>query len=206
MIEGRTKSGEKNRDHVAIINFPPTEGLPTLQSSRKLSTRFLGRLHSLIEEYSMGLLQDYQTPRMDDTKVTIPFPAPSKQVAGEVNRVKTDVMSMSFADKIMITITQNGRLAQWVCLIQDLETLFYADANGRLPCHCSVTIRLTRIHTSRLSVLTMMPCFHQPVSSRARFLGPVVRIARLWDSSMLHRLQVPSPPKRPTNLALSFLA
>ena len=51
----------------------------------------------------------------DDTKVTIPFPAPTKQVAAEINGVKTDVMYMSFADKIMITIAQNGRLGQWAC-------------------------------------------------------------------------------------------
>lgn len=60
----------------------------------------------------MGLPQDYGN--MDETTVALPFPAPTKQVAGEVNGVKTDVMHMSFADKIMITITQNGRLSQWV--------------------------------------------------------------------------------------------
>ncbi|KAL2404022.1 hypothetical protein ABEF95_002573 [Exophiala dermatitidis] len=57
---------------------------------------------------------DRAPPTMEETQVTIPFPAPTKQVAGDVNGVKTDVMSMSFADKIMITITQNGRLSQWV--------------------------------------------------------------------------------------------
>lgn len=62
----------------------------------------------------MGLPQDFARASMDDSKITIPFPAPTKQAAGEVNGVKTDVMSISFADKIMITITQNGRLAQWV--------------------------------------------------------------------------------------------
>merc|ERR1712098_291820 len=44
----------------------------------------------------------------------LPFPAPSKQAAGEINGTKTDVSSISFSDKIMITVTQNGRLAQWV--------------------------------------------------------------------------------------------
>ncbi len=62
----------------------------------------------------MGIPQDYGMAEMDDTKVTIPYPAPTKQVAAEINGVKTDVMYMSFADKIMITITQNGRLGQWV--------------------------------------------------------------------------------------------
>jgi proteasome assembly chaperone 3 len=44
----------------------------------------------------------------------LPFPAPSKQTAGEINGIKTDVTCLSFSDKIMITVTQQGRLAQWV--------------------------------------------------------------------------------------------
>ena len=42
------------------------------------------------------------------------FPAVTKQAAGYVDGVPTDVMSMFFADKIMVTVTQGGRLAQWV--------------------------------------------------------------------------------------------
>ena len=62
--------------------------------------------------YPMGLHQE----SMDDLPVDSSFPATTKQTAGDVDGVKTDVMLMSFADKIMITVTQNGRLAQWVCL------------------------------------------------------------------------------------------
>lgn len=43
-----------------------------------------------------------------------PFPAPSKQATGLVNGVETEVSSMNFSDKIMVTISQGGRLAQWV--------------------------------------------------------------------------------------------
>jgi proteasome assembly chaperone 3 len=43
-----------------------------------------------------------------------PFPAKTKEVAGLVNGVPTDLTSMYFADKILITISQGGRLAQWV--------------------------------------------------------------------------------------------
>ncbi|KAK0635248.1 hypothetical protein B0T17DRAFT_480750 [Bombardia bombarda] len=42
------------------------------------------------------------------------FPAPSKQATGTVNGVETEIVSMNFSDKIMITISQGGRLAQWV--------------------------------------------------------------------------------------------
>jgi proteasome assembly chaperone 3 len=62
----------------------------------------------------MGLVQNYGENNMEDTKVTIPYPARVKQATVEVNGVVTEAMSMSFSDKIMITITQNGRLAQWV--------------------------------------------------------------------------------------------
>ncbi|EXJ83740.1 hypothetical protein A1O1_07366 [Capronia coronata CBS 617.96] len=84
----------------------------------------------------MGLPQDYETTKMDETQVTIPFPAPTKQVAGEVNGVKTDVMSLSFADKIMITVTQNGKLSQWVTvpLLSDnpthLDPYFQTNRSG----------------------------------------------------------------------------
>lgn len=43
-----------------------------------------------------------------------PFPAPSKQAVGTVNGAPTEVESLSFSDKIMITVSQGGRLAQWV--------------------------------------------------------------------------------------------
>jgi proteasome assembly chaperone 3 len=45
------------------------------------------------------------------------FPAPSKQAAGLVNGTQTDVSSVYFADKILITISQGGRLSQWVFVL-----------------------------------------------------------------------------------------
>lgn len=44
----------------------------------------------------------------------LPFPATTKQAAGVVGGVQTDVMSVWFADKILFTITQKGRLGHWV--------------------------------------------------------------------------------------------
>ncbi|KAK4127508.1 hypothetical protein N657DRAFT_641507 [Parathielavia appendiculata] len=43
-----------------------------------------------------------------------PFPAPSKRTVGTVNGVPTEIESLSFSDKIMITVSQGGRLAQWI--------------------------------------------------------------------------------------------
>lgn len=54
---------------------------------------------------------------LQDTLNNLPFPAATRQVAGLVDGVKTDVMVMSFSDKIMVTISQQGRLAHWVGLI-----------------------------------------------------------------------------------------
>lgn len=53
-------------------------------------------------------------PSEMDQPIQLPFPARTKQAAGFVNGVLTDVMTVSFSDKILVTITQNGRLAQWV--------------------------------------------------------------------------------------------
>lgn len=49
------------------------------------------------------------------------FPAKSKQVSGLVHGTPTDVTSTYFADKILITISQAGRLSQWVCALECLQ-------------------------------------------------------------------------------------
>ena len=43
-----------------------------------------------------------------------PFPAKGKEASGTVNGVATEVSSKSFSDKLLITISQEGRLSQWV--------------------------------------------------------------------------------------------
>lgn len=45
------------------------------------------------------------------------FPASTRTAAGAIDGVPTDVMVLGFADKIMVTITQGGRLAHWVRII-----------------------------------------------------------------------------------------
>ncbi|KAK2069424.1 hypothetical protein P8C59_004009 [Phyllachora maydis] len=42
------------------------------------------------------------------------FPAPSKHASGTVSGTPTDVSCTTFSDKIMITISQGGRLGQWI--------------------------------------------------------------------------------------------
>jgi hypothetical protein len=44
------------------------------------------------------------------------FPAATKQADGLVSGIQTDVSSVYFTDKILITISQGGRLSQWVYL------------------------------------------------------------------------------------------
>ncbi|BCR88974.1 uncharacterized protein ACHE_50172S [Aspergillus chevalieri] len=44
----------------------------------------------------------------------LPFPATTKQAAGKVNGVQTEVVYIEFADKILVTISQRGRLAHWL--------------------------------------------------------------------------------------------
>jgi len=47
-----------------------------------------------------------------------PFPVRSKQAAGLVNNVTTEVTAIQFSDKIMVTISQEGRLGHWVSFIR----------------------------------------------------------------------------------------
>ncbi|KAG5924289.1 hypothetical protein E4U42_004706 [Claviceps africana] len=42
------------------------------------------------------------------------FPAPNKQATGTVNGIETQVTSLSFSDKLLVTISQEGRLSQWI--------------------------------------------------------------------------------------------
>jgi len=68
-----------------------------------------------------------------------PFPAPTKEAAGLVNGVHTDVSSMYFSDKIMITISQDGRLSQWIQVAltsaspTNFETSLPSMGNDTLP-------------------------------------------------------------------------
>ncbi|GAO16495.1 uncharacterized protein UV8b_06983 [Ustilaginoidea virens] len=42
------------------------------------------------------------------------FPAPSRQAVGIVAGVRTEATALSFSDKLMVTVTQEGRLSQWI--------------------------------------------------------------------------------------------
>lgn len=42
------------------------------------------------------------------------FPAPSSRANGLIDGIDTEAMVMNFADKIMVTLSQEGRLSQWV--------------------------------------------------------------------------------------------
>ncbi|KAF1926845.1 uncharacterized protein M421DRAFT_422450 [Didymella exigua CBS 183.55] len=50
----------------------------------------------------------------DYTIRAAPFPARSKTASSSINGKETTATSMSFLDKILITVTQEGRLAHWV--------------------------------------------------------------------------------------------
>ncbi len=50
-----------------------------------------------------------------------PFPVTKKEAIGYVAGKQTVITSMYFAEKIMITISQDGRLSQWVCFLVDLR-------------------------------------------------------------------------------------
>lgn len=42
------------------------------------------------------------------------FPARRHEISGSVNGAATDIARVDFADKILVTISQGGRLSHWV--------------------------------------------------------------------------------------------
>jgi proteasome assembly chaperone 3 len=44
-----------------------------------------------------------------------PFPVRSREASGSVKGIPTEVTILDFADKILLTISQEGSLSQWVC-------------------------------------------------------------------------------------------
>ncbi|KAH8712202.1 hypothetical protein GQ44DRAFT_551006, partial [Phaeosphaeriaceae sp. PMI808] len=48
------------------------------------------------------------------------YPAPTKSASSLVKGLRTTATCVDFADKIMITVTQNGRLAHWVHVPLDI--------------------------------------------------------------------------------------
>jgi hypothetical protein len=73
--------------------------------------------------WKMGLPQDIMFAA-EETAPTInsPYPAQTKQASTQINGVATEVMSIFFSDRIMISISQEGRLAQWVTNGLNVET------------------------------------------------------------------------------------
>ena len=57
---------------------------------------------------------------LNGLNLDLPFPAATKRASGDVNGVHTEVTTIKFSDKILITISQKGRLGHWVCsLVQN---------------------------------------------------------------------------------------
>jgi proteasome assembly chaperone 3 len=55
------------------------------------------------------------TPTRDYVVTSDPYPARAKTSSSAIKGLQTVATAVNFADKIFITITQDGRLAHWVC-------------------------------------------------------------------------------------------
>jgi hypothetical protein len=62
----------------------------------------------------MGLPEDMASKSPEGMAMEVPYPAQTKQAAAEINGILTEVMTIYFSDRIMVSISQDGRLAQWV--------------------------------------------------------------------------------------------
>jgi hypothetical protein len=85
------------------------------RTSVELQTNKGRDTHNLFDNHQLTMAEAFDINQLQES-LQLPFPVPTKQVAGIVNGIQTDVMVMGFSDKIMITISQKGRLAHWVSL------------------------------------------------------------------------------------------
>jgi len=64
----------------------------------------------------------------DDYVVTpAPYPARTSTATSAIKSIETTASAVNFADKILITVTQNGRLAHWVCEYIWLSVVSFAN-------------------------------------------------------------------------------
>lgn len=78
---------------------PELDPLPQSISSTTIMPLAMPETHSGVSQNGVSLQE---------------YPARTKQAAATVNGQLTDVMVISFSDKIMVTISQEGKLSQWV--------------------------------------------------------------------------------------------
>lgn len=66
-----------------------------------------------------------------------PYPAKSQTTSGVVGGIATEVSSTSYSDRILVTISQEGRLSQWVQVPLASSAAGISDmampSNGHLP-------------------------------------------------------------------------
>jgi proteasome assembly chaperone 3 len=98
-----------------------------LQTASRFLYKFGNKMHT------STMTDGLQSMDLNGGTKPTPFPAASKQAAGLVNGTQTDVSSIYFADKIMITISQGGRLSQWVCIPSQLQSCFNKTVDSSSP-------------------------------------------------------------------------
>ncbi|KAL8700742.1 MAG: hypothetical protein Q9201_005287 [Fulgogasparrea decipioides] len=79
------------------------------------------------------------------------YPATTKQAAAHIDGALTDVTCTLFSDKILVTITQGGRLAQWIHVPVELSNPTATDQY--LPSATSDDSLLPMIHLTPTTLL-----------------------------------------------------
>ena len=121
------------------------------------------------------------------------YPATTKQAAAMIDGLHTNATSTLFSDKIMMTITQDGRLAQWVHktpTMYSLYNLIYAKARE----YRSMSLWTLPTPTLQTSTSLQMPMAmvfsHYPIFRHIRYLAAPHRNVRRWVSCL--RLRLPA--------------
>lgn len=74
------------------------------------------------------------------------YPVTSKQAEGVVHGIPTEVRTTYFSDKIMVTVSQEGRLAQWVKL--SFFFLPFLSRSSPLYISCQCRSLSSKVHVS----------------------------------------------------------
>jgi hypothetical protein len=134
-----------------------------------------------------------------------PFPAPSRREAGLVDGIETEITKTNFSDKIMITLSQGGRLAQWVGA---WAWFYYLKFAADIMSRSKSLSRSHRRQTWTWPFLRSRATYHQCISLLGHSSVVAARIGKPSASSMpvrlgaLLRLYLPShrvvarPPSR----------
>ena len=130
------------------------------------------------------VLENHRVPKMDASLIRYEqFPARSRATSGQVHGVNTEVSLLEFSDKILLTISQGGRLSQWVGPGRTYSHHFYV-----LTWYCrskSPSWEPLRALSTCLCLACPLVFYPRRISRQRLFSAVAAKSVRHWVNSML---------------------